>query len=70
VYYRLNDEASVQELAQFVAALPAEPFASDQRNFKARMCLRVAGRCRVGIQKAHLSDMSVSDAPANRQAVA
>lgn len=63
VYYRLSEQAAVRQLAQFVAALPGEAFAADQRNFEARLSLREAGRCRVGIQKSHLSD-----APAGEEA--
>ena len=64
MYYRLSDNATVKDLARFVAALSSDPFAADQKGFEARMKLREAGRCRVGIQKEHLSDAPLSDAPA------
>ena len=65
VYYCLRDNPEVKKLAQFVVTLPGEPFASDQSNFEARMRLREAGRCRVGIQKAHLSEAPLSEASAS-----
>lgn len=56
MYYSLSESGPVKSLGKFVADLPAEPFADDQRNFEARMSLRECGRCRIGIQKEHLSE--------------
>lgn len=60
VYYRLSDNETVRRLAHFVATLPAEPFADDQKNFEARLRLRVGGRCCIGIQNAYLADAPIS----------
>ncbi len=60
VYYRLSDKEEVKQWVRFVATLPAEPFADDQKNFEVRLRLRVGGRCRIGIQNAYLADVPIS----------
>lgn len=62
VYYRLVQDTWAKKLAEIVAALPSEPFALDQTNFEARMGLRCEGRCRIGIQKQHLADVTERNA--------
>jgi ArsR family transcriptional regulator len=50
-----NSDPSASALFQLVAMLPRdEVFDLDQRNFDQRICLRVDGRCRVGIQTQEL----------------
>ena len=56
VYYRLREDAAIKEVTDLVGGMSDEAFARDQKSFEARMALREGGRCRVGIQKAHLAD--------------
>ncbi|TAL91648.1 MAG: ArsR family transcriptional regulator [Rhodanobacter sp.] len=53
VYHRLvTDVPCLLHLYEMVRALPdrEREFAQDLKRFKARMCLREGGRCRLGIQ--------------------
>lgn len=58
VYHRLVRGVSYLELAyDMLRALPDDDgfFAHDLHNFRERMCLREAGRCRIGIQTPSLA---------------
>lgn len=56
MYYSLADDPTVHQVARLVLELPHEPFALDEQRFEARLNLRVAARCRTGIQRDDLAD--------------